>query len=234
MPGYLVKQERIAIAGTDDLIIRSLLDRQQFSDPDGVAEGLGISSAAWPLFGLLWPSGRHLAAGLAARSIVPGERVLELGCGLALASLVAHRRGIDVTASDCHPLAAAFLRENLRLNQLPGMKYLHGQWGSGRVVATQTAGAAALGRFDLVIGSDVLYERDERGDLAAFIAARCEPNAEVCIVDPNRGNRPAFNRCMAALGFALHEVQLNVPLAPGVPAYRGRMLHYHRRAAVWH
>ena len=85
MPGYLVKQERISVQGADDLMIRSLLDRQQFSDPDGVAERLGISSAAWPLFGLLWPSGYHLAAGLAARAVVPGQRVLELGCGLALA-----------------------------------------------------------------------------------------------------------------------------------------------------
>ena len=30
MPGYDTKQERIAVAGTDDLTIRSLLDRQQF------------------------------------------------------------------------------------------------------------------------------------------------------------------------------------------------------------
>jgi methylase of polypeptide subunit release factors len=54
---------------------------------------------------------------------------LELGCGLALASLVIHRRGGDVTASDCHPLTEAFLKENLRLNHLPPMKYRTGNWG---------------------------------------------------------------------------------------------------------
>ena len=93
MPGYATKQEVIAIAGVDDLIIRSLLDRLQFADPDGDAERLGISSALWPLFGLLWPSGAHLAARMAEHPVSPTERILEIGCGLALASLVGHRRG---------------------------------------------------------------------------------------------------------------------------------------------
>ena len=127
MPGYQTKQETIAVAGVADLVIRSLLDRQQFADPLGDAERLGISSATWPLFGMLWSSATHLAARLALRPVLAGERILEIGCGLALASLVAHRRGADVTASDCHPLAGAFLRENLRLNGLLPMKYRHGQ-----------------------------------------------------------------------------------------------------------
>ncbi|MDQ2927055.1 MAG: SAM-dependent methyltransferase, partial [Pseudomonadota bacterium] len=88
MPGYLTKQERIAVTGVADLTIRSLLDRQQFADPFGNADRRGISSATWPLFGLLWPSGAHLAARLAARPVRAGERILEVGCGLALASLV--------------------------------------------------------------------------------------------------------------------------------------------------
>ena len=57
MPGYQTKQEIIAVAGVADLVIRSLLDRQQFADPLGDAERLGISSATWPLFGRLWPVG---------------------------------------------------------------------------------------------------------------------------------------------------------------------------------
>ena len=59
MPGYQTKQEHIAVRGVDDIVIRSLLDRQQFSDPLGDALAQGISSAAWPMFGLLWPSGAH-------------------------------------------------------------------------------------------------------------------------------------------------------------------------------
>src|SRR5690606_11116343 len=128
-PGYSTKTERIAMTGTSDLCIRSLLDSQQYYDPAGTAQSLGICSASWPLFGLLWPSSRQLAARMAQRPVCNDERILEIGCGLALASLVGHRRGARVTASDCHPLASSFLDHNLQLNQLPGLKYRHGQWG---------------------------------------------------------------------------------------------------------
>ena len=172
MPGYRTKQERISIAGVDDLVIRSLLDRQQFADHDGAAERLGISSAAWPLFGLLWPSGALLAARLGARPVTAGEKILEIGCGLALASLVGHRRGADVTASDRHPLTALFLAENLRLNGLLPMKYLHGDWEASSDAADEAA--AASGGFDLIVGSDLLYERDAGGALARLRQPTCE------------------------------------------------------------
>ena len=234
MPGYQTKQESIAVSGVADLLIRSLLDRQQFSDPLGAAEALGISSATWPLFGLLWPSGAHLAARLARRPVLATERILEIGCGLALASLVGHRRGADVTASDCHPLASAFLLENLRLNHLLPMKYRRGQWGS---LAPWVVGDVQ-GQFDLIIGSDLLYERDAQATLAAFIDLHASLAAEIWIVDPDRGNRPAFHRQMAVRGFVRREERLSVALPVGaasllpLDAYKGRLLVYRRAGAA--
>lgn len=230
MPGYLLKQEWIGVAGVAALQIRSLLDKQQFSDPLGAAVAVGISSAAWPMFGQLWPSGLHLAAAMAARPLVADENILEIGCGLALASLVSHRRGALVTASDSHPLAGSFLLENLRLNALPPLRYCHGNWSDKGLPhgLPQTAHLPHVqGRFDLIIGSDVLYERDEAGSLAAFIARHALPASEVMIVDPNRGNRPAFSRHMAALGYGLAAAAIRV--LPGAAAYSGQMLHYRRR-----
>jgi len=229
MPGYRTKQERIAIAGVDDLVIRSLLDRNQFADGDGAAERIGISSAAWPLFGLLWPSGALLAARLGARPVTAGERILEIGCGLALASIVGHRRGADVTASDRHPLAAQFLAENLRLNGLLPMKYLHGDWGA--VPLALDAADPAQGGFDLIIGSDLLYERDASGALAGFVSGHAKASCEVWLVDPDRGNRPAFNRLMAADGFERREERLDAAAGATGAAYKGRLLVYHRKLA---
>jgi predicted nicotinamide N-methyase len=224
--GYLTHQTHIAIQGVDDLLIRSLTDRQQFHDPRGHALGIGISSASWPLFGMAWPSGMALAARLAQRGVSAGERILEIGCGLALPSLVAHRRGADVTASDCHPLASGFLRVNLRLNGLGPMSYRHGQWNvplRERLRTQAHRGSVVRGRYDLIIGSDLLYERDASGGLASFIGRHATARSQVWIVDPDRGNRAAFHRQMATEGFTSRpEERLDAP------RYKGRLLSYER------
>jgi predicted nicotinamide N-methyase len=231
MPGYRVKHERIAISGAADLHIRSLLDRRQYSDPLDAAASLGISSAAWPMFGLLWPSARHLAAQMAAHPVHAGERILEIGCGLALASLVSHRRGADITASDCHPMASSFLDANLRLNGLPALPYLHAQWqADGRGGTTAGGTPCVEGRFDLIVGSDLLYERDDSASLARFIERHANSRARVWIIDTNRGNRAAFGRQMAQRGFGLTETRIEAPAAIGIAAYRGRLLSFRRRA----
>jgi predicted nicotinamide N-methyase len=217
--GYQVKLETVSGSGAD-LQVRSLLDRQQFHDPSGEAERAGISSSAWPLFGLIWPSGRVLADTMLGFEL-GGKRILELGCGLALASLVIHRRGGDVTASDCHPLAAAFLRENLRLNHLPAMKYQNGHWSREN---------PALGLFDLIIGSDVLYDREQPQALSRFIDRHSEAAVEVLIVDPDRGNRASFNRKMQLLGYSHTETRVSA--LPGGEAYKGRLLGYQRSAVA--
>jgi predicted nicotinamide N-methyase len=233
MPGYLTLRQDVAITGCHDLVIRSLLDRQQYADPLGEAAALGISSAAWPLFGLLWPSGAQLAAHMVQRPPLAGLTVLEIGCGLGLASLACHRLGIDITASDRHPLAEAFLQANLALNGLGPLRYRHGDWD---VAAPADAPAAVprcrvTGHYDLIIGSDLLYERDASATLAAFIGLHSAPAGEVRIVDPDRGNRAAFNRQMAEQGFELREERLDRVATAEAEAYKGRLLTYRRQEA---
>lgn len=232
MPGYLLKEECVAVTGVADLYIHSLLDRQQFADPIGEAAALGISSAAWPLFGLVWPSGVHLAAHMGSRPMVVGERILEVGCGLGLASLVSHRRGARVTASDCHPLAEAFLQRNVKANDLADMTYRHGNWAEPASLPGYAERAPVEGRFEVIMGSDVLYERDEAGVLSGFIARHAAAAGEVLIVDPNRGNRPRFTHHMMALGYTLVQHSL-IDLGALAGPYRGTLLHYSRSAQAY-
>lgn len=213
---YRVKFETLSLGG-QDYRIRSLLDRQQFSDPDGAAERAGISSASWPLFGLVWPSARILAGAMQTFDI-EGKRILEIGCGLGLASLVLKRRGGNITASDIHPMAAAFLAENLLLNQLAAIRFQTGSWEDAD---------PGLGKFDLIIGSDLLYERDQPDILSRFIDRHSHNRVEVVIVDPDRGNRARFNRGMKGLGYVHDEQRADGQLADG-EAYKGRFLNYRR------
>lgn len=217
MPGYEVKWQHIAVAGGADLHIRSLLDRQQYCDPLGEAAAAGIPPACWPLFGQVWPSAQKLADLMQGWEL-SSKRILEIGCGLGLASMVVHRRHGDITASDCHPLAQLFLRANLLLNHLPELRYRTGNWGREN---------RALHEFDLIIGSDVLYQREHPAQLAEFLLLHAAAQSEVLIIDPNRGNRTAFNHCMSAGGFSLSETPISAPLQDGSP-FRGRLLHYRR------
>ena len=191
MPGYQVTIETVKVGGTDYLI-RSLLDLQQYSDPLGTAERSGISSTGWSLFGRVWPSARVLALCMAGYDLT-GKRILEIGAGLALSSLVIHRRDGDMTVSDRHPLSEAFLNKNLLLNDMLPLKYLTGNWETSN---------PELGRFNLIIGSDILYERQHPNQLAAFIHSHTLPLAEIIIVDPDRGNRVKFCREMTELGYS--------------------------------
>ena len=229
--GYETRMQRVAIPGGEDLLIRSLRDRQQYYDPTGAAERLGICSASWPLFGLLWPSSIHMAGRLLQRPIRPDERILEIGCGLALPTLVGRRSGVRITASDRHPLARVFLEDNASINNVSTIKYRHGQWGREGDVCLNDTGAELLSAcYDLILGSDLLYDRSAPAELADFIDDHANPEAEVWIIDPNRGHRPAFVRHMATYGFELVQQDRIEEAGAGLDGgvYRGQLLRFQR------
>jgi len=218
MPGYQVKTVAARIAGREYALC-VLSDNQQFADADGAGERAGVSSATWPLFGQIWPAGLVLAEHMATMD-VRGKRILELGCGMALSSLVLHGLGADVTASDHHPLAAEFLARNCALNGLSSLPYRDAHWDRPD---------ATLGRFDVIIASDVLYERGHADSIAAFIASHAAATADVVISDPGRGNAAAMMRLLRALGFAGDERRAAMS-ADDRPPFRGRLLQFRRPA----
>lgn len=206
--------------GPYDLHLRALRDREQYSDDLGEAEALGVPPAMWPLFGLVWESGRLLAEQVVALPVV-GLRVLEVGCGLGLASLILNKRGADVTASDFHPEAGRFLAYNTALNGDPPLRFARCGWADP---------VPELGRFDLIIGSEILYEAPQVPVLASFIEAHAQPDAGVMLIDPGRGLLGRFSRELQACGFDRQE-RRKLPREGGTAqlllAGRGRftMLH---------
>jgi 2-polyprenyl-3-methyl-5-hydroxy-6-metoxy-1,4-benzoquinol methylase len=104
-----------------------------------------------------------------------GLRVLELGCGLGLPSVVAALLGARVTASDWSADAVAATERNAERNGVA----VEG------LVASWFAPGPLLERapWDLVVGADLLYEHRNAAPLLALVP-RLAPRA--WIADPGR------------------------------------------------
>lgn len=177
--------------GKTDIHLCTLRNKQEFHDPEGIAEDLGISSAAWPIFGIVWPSSLVLAH-FVCNYDIGSKRVLEIGCGTALSSLLLNKQHVDITATDYHPETEAFLDRNSKLNGDATIPFERTGWADNN---------DSLGRFDLIIGSDLLYEDEHIKLLPEFILEHSKPECEVIIVDPGRGRKNKLAKKMIDLGY---------------------------------
>jgi predicted nicotinamide N-methyase len=200
-----------------DIHVRTLRDTQQYYDTDDMAHNLGISSASWPLFGVIWDSSKILAH-LMSDFDIAGKRILEVGCGIGLASLVLNHRSANITATDYHPEAERFMSENTRINNDNLIPFIRTGWGDFD---------DTLGEFDLIIGSDLLYERDHINLLAGFIDRHTKRSCEVIIVDPGRGNHSHFSKKMVTLDFS-HTQSKPLNTTYLTQAFKGQLLRYVR------
>src|SRR4051794_4421862 len=87
--------------------------------PSEAAELPDDGPVAWaplvPYWSVLWRSGVALGRELAASSReLDGRRVIELGCGLGVPSLVAARAGAEVLATDGEQEALEMAKRNAR------------------------------------------------------------------------------------------------------------------------
>jgi predicted nicotinamide N-methyase len=118
-----------------------------------------------PYWAELWPAGLALAHALPER--LDGVRVVELGCGLGVPSLVAAARGAQVTAIDWAADAIELLRENAVRNGV-------------ELDARRTDWRSFDGAFDLALAADVLYEARNVEPLVELLL-RLAPEALVAL-----------------------------------------------------
>lgn len=129
---------------------------------------------------MLWRSGVALARELDGEQL-GGLRVLELGCGLGAPSLAAARGGAEALATDADPDAIELLKRNAAENDLR-LETAIVDWGRPRELLERAP-------FDLVLATDVLYERPTVALLLSLLP-RLAPVAWVG--DPGRPAAGAF------------------------------------------
>ncbi|HEX6599667.1 MAG TPA: methyltransferase domain-containing protein [Gemmatimonadaceae bacterium] len=143
---------------------------------DLISEDDYVMDERLPYWADLWPSAQVLAE--EARTLrLRGQRVLELGCGLGLVAIGATLAGAEVTATDYYEDALLFAK----LNVLEA---------TGHTIATRMVNWVEmpkdLGRFDLVLASDVLYEHRYAPLVANAIASTLVRGGEAIVADPGR------------------------------------------------
>ncbi len=148
-----------------------------------------------PYWADLWPSGIVLANEVSALA-GGGRRAIEFGAGIGLPSLAAAAAGFDVTVTDYYADALLFARRNAADNL-------------GRDVATALVDwrvlPASMGRFDLVLAADVLYERPYAPLVARAVVGALAPDGVALIADPGRVALQACLAECAALGAVVRE-----------------------------
>jgi predicted nicotinamide N-methyase len=142
-----------------------------------------------PYWAELWPGALALARIVERRSF-RGARVVELGCGLAIPSIVAALRGARVLATDWSPDAMALAAQNAERNGATLERAVVSWADPGPLVARSP--------WDLVLASDVLYERRNVELLLDLLPQLVDERGEVLLAEPGRPPAAAFFAAAAA------------------------------------
>jgi predicted nicotinamide N-methyase len=150
-----------------------------------------------PYWADIWPSARVLAA-YVVQLDGEGRSLLELGCGAGLVATAAALAGFRVCATDYYEDALRFTAVNVAEHT--------GEIPETRLVDWRSL-PRDLGRFDYVVGSDVLYERQYGPLVARAVDITLRRNGEAVIADPGRIAAEEFVRDTAQRGLRLVEQQ---------------------------
>ena len=139
----------------------------------------------FPLWSKIWEASIVLANHLAAMPVDPKRRLLEIGCGIGVAGIVAARCGHRVTMTEYNRDSLNFARANARVNHIPAST-------APEIVALDWTKPALEGRFQMILGSEVIYKEEYFEPLLALFRRYLMPGGEILLAEGLRKTSMAF------------------------------------------
>lgn len=180
------------------------LDFWHPADPDTLLDDDTLAKSdeelEWqPYWAEAWDAAYGVAVELTERDL-RGTKVLDLGCGLGLTGAVAAARGAQVVMADYAPPALLFAEAN-SWPWRDQVQVIRLDWRKDRLDVP----------FDLIVGSDILYDRDDLPSLDAFWQQHLKTDGSVLLGDPTRTMTQEFIRWISERGWRMKETHRHVP-----------------------
>ncbi len=134
-----------------------------------------VKDEQMPYWAEIWPSAITLSTFIADEMAVDAKRVIEIGAGVGMVSVVSAWNGASVLATDYSLEALRFARYNALKNRVD-LSCERLDW---RMVQCQE-------KFDLLFAADVLYERVNLLPIITAIEKLLKPGGAAYISDPRR------------------------------------------------
>jgi 2-polyprenyl-3-methyl-5-hydroxy-6-metoxy-1,4-benzoquinol methylase len=144
-----------------------------------------------------WPAAlalsRYLAEGFPLENL-KGCRVLVIGCGVGLEGIVLAKLGANVSFMDHILEALQLVSRNCLLNKIKSFQTIHCCWQDSNNVRN-------LCKYDLIIGSDVLYHPTEWICFESLLKTTLSKNGLALFSETIRYDSMNFFRGLAKDGF---------------------------------
>ena len=130
----------------------------------------------FPLWAKIWKASWLLSGYLADLPPDVNKRLLEIGAGVGLVSIVAATFGHQITMTEYNPDALNFARANACLNNCPGLPIKKLDWNHPRLTE----------QFDLIVASEVTYNKAYFPPLIRLFKSNLKPRGEIILVSEIR------------------------------------------------